>query len=239
MVELWSTAAEVRSKHGYCLFNVGHQSEHAGAVRAMDLFRADRTKAITGASDGCLKLWDIGAGDLCSLSTYVKAHAYSITGVSSSPVCPETFVTCSRDRSICMWDKRLSARPVIASFDGGQFDYTCVYWSTAAECAGQLLIGDEAGSIIVIDPRNINCRVHQLEQRESPIHKIQFNGAHLFAVLDHSARLQVLDAGGGDEFGKVVYSNGDAIDCVRSVHWTAPTVLYATGWDSKLRKHSF
>lgn len=238
LLELWSTAAEVRSKHGYCLFNVGHQSQHVGIVVSMDLCRADPTKALTGASDGCLKVWDIGAGDLCSLNTFDNAHAGSICAISSSPISAETFVTCSRDRSVCMWDKRLTPRPVIAYADNLSFAYTCVYWSKVAECAEQILVGDETGCIYVLDSRNMRTHVNRAQPCESAIHKMQFNDGNLLAVLEQSSRLQVLNAA-NDEFGKVIYDNRDAFDCVRSVHWTAPRELVATGWDSQLRKHAF
>lgn len=232
-VELWSTAAEVRSKSSYCLFNVGRQCEHIGVVLTMDIVRQNRTKALTGSSDATIKVWDMGAGDLCSQRTFRYAHADSVTGVSSSPSSPDLFVSCGRDRCYNIWDNRLS-KPIVEYSDLHSFAYTTIYWSSSDEGGERLLIGDETGCIYVVDPRQPKVAERIIEASQTPIHRIRFQ-RNLFVALAQSNKLRVYDI---EQDFQVIYENKVALDCVRDVQWTADKEFHTIGWDSTLRKHA-
>lgn len=231
-VELWSTQAEVRSQLGYCLFNVGRQSEHVGIVTAMDIFRKEGSKAITGSSDYSLKIWDMGAGDLISINTYRFAHADSITGVSTSPANPDLFATCSRDKCFNVWDKRLPA-PIVDYNEKHSIPYTSIYWSSFTECQEDILLGDDLGNVHTVDTRNLSTFVHSFQPCETPIHKIAFENTFC-TILGHCNRVKVFDV---KENYNLSYENDKALDYVRDVQWTDTHEFFTTGWDSQLRKH--
>lgn len=231
-IELWSTQAEVRNQHGYCLFNIGRQFEHVGIIQSMDIFRKDGFKALTGSSDGTIKIWDMGAGDLLSLNTYRYAHTDSITGISTSSKEGDIFVTCSRDKCFNIWDKRL-AKPIVDYNENHSVAYTTIYWSLNNECDDKIVLGDELGSVHTVDTRNLKEFVHSFRPFETPIHKISFEN-NLCAVLANSNQVKVFKV--DDSFNKL-YENSEALDYVRDVQWTGSDEFYTIGWDSQLRKH--
>lgn len=53
-IQLWSTQSEIRNKNGYNLYQVSKKSEHIGPI--ISLCVMNNRKAITGATDGCLKV---------------------------------------------------------------------------------------------------------------------------------------------------------------------------------------
>lgn len=53
-IQLWSTQSEIRNKDGYNLYQVSKKSEHIGSITSFCV--VNNQKAITGATDGCLKV---------------------------------------------------------------------------------------------------------------------------------------------------------------------------------------
>lgn len=229
-IELWSTQAEVRNPNGYCLFKIGRKTEHIGVILALELNKGDRTRAMTGASDGCLKIWDMGAGDIMSFNTFRNAHADSITGISSSHDSP-LFATCSRDKSFCIWDERLT-RPIVGFNEGHNYAYTVCYWSDVDECKGHILLGDEAGNIHSVDMRNIKEFTSSINVHKTPIHRIKLR-KNLVTVLGQSNVIQVLNA--IKDFEQC-YRHSDSKDFVRDVCWTTDNSFCSTAWDDKQLK---
>lgn len=105
-VQLWSTKSDARKTDDYCLFQIGRRDEHVGSVTDVDIFSTENTKSVSVSSDACIKIWDMGVGDLTSINTMRNTHSDNISGVSASHNLENTFATCSRDKTALLWDTR-------------------------------------------------------------------------------------------------------------------------------------
>lgn len=61
-IQLWSTQSEVRKQNGYNLYQVSKKSEHIGSITSFCVM--NNHKAITGATDGCLKVNTLASSKL-------------------------------------------------------------------------------------------------------------------------------------------------------------------------------
>lgn len=200
---------------------------------ALDLLGSSNEKAITGSStDNCIKLWNISSCDIVSEFTFRYAHADVVTGLSSKPFDSHLFVSCSRDRSISIWDTR-NVRPVTDVHEG-QYAYTTIKWFEK-NGVEYLVAGDETGCIKVYDPRNLSTVTNTISVHNRPVVKIRENNG-LMAVLTQSRVINVLDTETNYEN---VYTNSEAIDDVRDALWTGFRSFASIGWDSLVSKHSF
>lgn len=233
-MHLWSTKADARCQNGYCLFNIGSRAEHTGIVQSLETFPANFTKAVSGSSDGCIKLWDTGAGDLLSLDTYRNAHAASVSGISAKKTDDGIFATSSYDKSFYIWDHRIF-QPVIDSYDLGKFGFSAIYWSSPNEHNEHLLLGNQTGQIFIADLRNLSDFICTIKPFTNEIHKIKFKNS-LCAVLGNSNRVSVINAAQNYE---ILYENTEAEDYVRDIYWCDVDKFYTIGWDSQMRKHKF
>lgn len=229
-ITLWSTKAEIRN--GYCPYSIVRRSEHIGRIDVLSLFHKNGTKALTGSTDYCIKVWDLGGGDLFSCNTYRNAHASHITGLSSSHSMPAVFASCSRDRKWAIWDYR-QRKPITTMSLTHDFPYTTVYWSDSQESNENLFVGDESGSIYLFDTRNPVRHLNDITALDHPIHKLSFEGKFL-AVLGQTNVLKVFDT---SKENKEIYANTDAKSNVRDIHWSDVRSFYTIAWDSGLQKH--
>lgn len=229
-VNLWSTKAEIRN--GYCPYSIVRKSEHIGRVDALDLFHKDGTKALTGSTDCCIKVWDIGGGDLCSSQTYRYAHAGHITGLSTSHSMPTVFSSCSRDKKWAIWDHR-QRKPITTISLEHDFPYTSIYWSDSQENGENVFVGDESGSVYIFDIRNPLTHIAMITAFNHPIHKLSFEGKYL-AILGQTNVMKVFDISKENE---LIYENADAKNNVCDVHWTDVDCFYSIAWDSGIQKH--
>lgn len=199
----------------------------------MDVFRTNYTKSVTADSDGCVKVWDMGTGDLCSINTYGYGHIETITGVSSSSLSEHIFATCSRDKSFKMWDYRQPKPVQCENGTCSRYAYTSLYWTQANESNEQLFIGDESGHINTVDIRYMSKIFNRIKHFDSAIHKVKFE-QKLYAVLGNSNVVKVVDT---EEDHKIVYENAEAMDYVRDVYWNEKNAFYTIGWDTEIRCH--
>lgn len=146
-----------------------------GSVTGLEIFPLDKIKAVTVSSDACIKIWNMGNGELCSINTMRNAHADNISGVSTSHNLENTFVTCSRDKTALLWDTR-EIRPATSLFDNHSCPFTSVYWTSAEENDNMVILGDEAGKIHVVDPRIPDIFMKTIDVFERRVNKIKFNG---------------------------------------------------------------
>ncbi|KAJ6649760.1 Protein valois [Pseudolycoriella hygida] len=230
-LNLWSTKAEIRN--GYCAYSIARRSEHVGRIDVLELCHKDGIKALTGSTDCCIKVWDLGGADLCSSFTYRFAHAGQVTGLSSSHSMPTVFSSCSRDKKWAIWDHRQS-RPITTLSLTHFFPYTTLYWSDNAEKYENLFIGDETGCVYVFDIRNPLRYVEMLQVYDGkPIHNLSFEG-NCLAVLGQTNVLKVFDT---SKANKEIYSNSDAQSNVRDLYWTDVDSFYTIAWGSGMHKH--
>lgn len=188
---------------------------------------------MSGSQDGCIKDWDMGSGDLYSISTYRAAHSREITGLASSPDQPNVFASCSRDRCLNIWDKRLST-PIVDFNETHNVGFTALNWLNP-DGTDVIYVGDEAGWIFSIDPRSPKIFVTSRKIFEAPIHRLRFSGSKV-AVIANSSEIKVLDTAVD---GCVIFTNNDAKDYVRDAHWSKSTELWTIGWDSAVQTHIF
>lgn len=200
---------------------------------SMDLLGPKNERAITGSScDNAIKIWNIGPCDLVSEYTYRDAHSDSVTGLASKPKDIHLFASCSRDRSIAIWDHR-KERPAIDFYEGN-FGFTTINWSIK-DGDDQLYVGDESGKFHIIDPRNFQNSLRTIKILDAPVHKIRPNNGDGIGVLSQSNCINVLNS---TKDYPIIYSNDKAIDFVRDIYWTNDKHFYSIGWDQQITPHS-
>lgn len=200
---------------------------------SMDLLGPKNERAITGSScDNAIKIWNIGPCDLVSEYTFRDAHSDSVTGLASKPKDIHLLASCSRDRSIAIWDHR-KERPAI-DFHEGIFGFTTINWSIK-DGNDQLLVGDESGQLHIMDLRNFKKSSQTTKILDAPVHKIRPNNGDGIGVLGQSNCINVLNSSKGYSN---IYSNDKATDFVRDIYWTNDTHFYSIGWDKQLSTHS-
>lgn len=246
-VQIWSTQSEVRQHGGYSLFQVMKKTEHFGVVKALSLL--GRNKAVTGSSDGCMKIWSIEPCDIVSDRTYNYAHGRQINDISTKPDSNTTFCSCSNDRLLSIWDYRetddnLQRKPLIRTRKNENFDYTACLWNQR-DGIDTLYVGDTTGNIEVLDPRNLSeCLVNN-KLFDRPIHKMKPNASgKLMCVMGATNEIKVVECSRIE--ANVVYKNSSANDFVRDVCWLpnadekcSKETLHSVGWNRNVQKHSF
>lgn len=231
-IQLWSTQSEIRQKDGYNLYQISKKSEHIGVIGAMDVL--GKGKALTGSSDGCIKLWDIGTCDLVSEKTYRYAHCGIIHDICSRPDSDAMFASCSQDRYLAIWDKRVMAKPIVAHCKNPTVDNTACLWRKE-KGKEFLYLGDNAGDVYIFDPRKLDAPLDRQQLFDRPIHKFKIDNGFI-TVLAHSQTFKVLDEKQGL---KSIYESS-ADDYVRDVCWLKGNdnrTFYTVGWSRGVHKH--
>lgn len=59
--------------------------------------------------------WDMGSADLYSTHTFRFAHSKAITALDGSPTDLSIYASCSLDKTVKLWDDRLT-RPAIGKY---------------------------------------------------------------------------------------------------------------------------
>lgn len=237
-IQLWSTQSEIRQKNGYNLFQVSKKSEHFGSITGFDTI--DPKKAITGAMDGCIKLWELAPCDLVSVHTYRYAHKEMVTDITSKPQSSDIFASCSRDRVLSIWDTRLTL-PMIKYCKNEHFANTACVW-LENDGIDQLYVGDDSGTISAYDSRNLNEPLMTQKLLDRPIYKFKLNpDGKLLAVLGQTNTIKVIDAGSNAE---TIYTNSTANEYTRDVCWVKNQDLdnkkffYSVGWNKTITRHT-
>lgn len=158
---------------GYAVFRIGCKNEDHDAINALDIFRANPCRAITGWKNGTLKIFDLACGALQSTMTRRNAHMHNITGVSTSPTSADLYVTSSEDRCIMTWDER-DPRPALAIFDNHIVNFSSVYWTTEEENKGLVVVGDSAGWVRIFDIRQPGVVLGSTRLNKNIVHGFHF-----------------------------------------------------------------
>lgn len=238
-LQLWSTQSEIRQKSGYSLYKISAKSEHSGYIDALDLLGGDvKNKAITGSSDGCIKIWDI-ITDLVSENVYRYAHCGIIKGISSKPGSDFIFASCSQDRLLSIWDKR-TKKPVIAFCENPRVENTTCLWQ---KINGKEFIhlGDASGDVHIYDPRKFNETLATKHMFDSPIHKFKTspNGS-VVSILGQSETLKLCT---NDTNLTILHENSPSTDFVRDICWSnkvnQQNIFYTVGWGRSIERNTF
>lgn len=234
---MWSTQSAVRNQHGYSLYNISKRSEHAGIILSMDVINKleNGKKAITGSTDCCIKIWNVGPCEIVSEKTYRYAHTDAVTDIACKPDSEFCFLSCSKDKNISLWDYRMSI-PVVDWYEG-EYAYNTVTWSTDHT---QILAGNHHGDIHVFDSRTLKTILRQVQGFDhNQVHKIKANSDNdnLVAILGQSNVVKVFDI--KNDFN-LIYENKTANDFVRDVQWCRDdrNKFYTVGWDKEIAVHT-
>lgn len=238
-IQLWSTQSQIRKENGYSLFQIAKKTEHVGMITSFSILGdSNTTKAVTGSTDGCLKVWELTPCDVVSEQTYRLAHKDIITDISSKPMSNDLFATCSRDRFLSIWDKR-SQKPMVNRCKNPDYANTACFWlkNNGIE---NLYLGDDTGTMYIYDPRNLNEHLLSKTMFDRPVYKFRQNpSGKLLAVLGQTNELAVIDTTRNAE---TVYTDASATDYVRDICWANDSnqighVFHSVGWSKSVGKH--
>lgn len=233
-VRLYSLCSAMRPKdaNGYNVFQVGSSYAHICSVTSMDIDRSCRNGAVTGDKSGCLRTWEL-LDNVRSTSLYRRAHKGPITGISTSPITSEEFVTCSADFSVLWWDKR-QPLPALCLYRTNVVEYSSIYWTTDSECNGMICVGDVSGFLTILDPRKPGTPVTYEKIDDGSINELVFQ-QNKMVVTSNSRSTLVYDV--KSEKPKLLYQDTSAPSHVKSAVWVSDDTFWTVGWKKYVKKH--
>lgn len=197
-MQLWSSKCAFRDAYKYSPFKCGEVTTDGFTANAEQLQQA--SKLIVGTNKGHMDLFDFGLSDLTVDSHIAYAHSKAITGISAHPTNKKFYASCSIDRNCLLWDTS-KARRTFCLLRNHKFQITAVHWTTQEENKQLVMIGDEVGNVLTLDPRKPNeiLNIKRVANRE--ISKFAFNGSKNFGVVARSniAKILKVEACGGVE----------------------------------------
>lgn len=144
-------------------------------------------KFIVGTNRGDLEIFDYNIMTLTLAPKYPQAHASAITGVSGHLSSPAVWASSSTDRNCVIWDTRKGTKSAIRILKNYEHQLTTVYWTKQDENSELVMIGDEAGYILTLDPRYPNKILNKTRAAKRAINQFCFNGTKRFGVVSKSA----------------------------------------------------
>lgn len=238
-IQVWSTHSKIRQANGCNLFQVAKKTEHFGLITGFSILGdGDTTKAVTGSTDGCIKVWELTPCDVVSERTYRYAHKDIITAISSKPSSNDLFASCSRDRYLSIWDKR-SQKPLVNTHKNEDYANTACLWlkNNGIE---KLYLGDDTGTIYIYDPRKLNECLLSKTIFDRPVYKFKENpSSKLLGVLGQTNDLAVIST---EEKAEIIYTDSSATDYVRDICWVKDNnqtghTFHHIGWSQNVGKH--
>lgn len=176
-------------------------------------------------------------------------HTERITSVDVDQNEPNTFVSSSVDRKVCLWDDRT---PELASGNlllGINMILTCSFlvlyineFSAVKQVACHpshsnfVIAGSSAGDIYLLDKREPKHFVTVYNCFNKPIHGLKFDKSCKLAVCGDNSEVIVLNCSENDF--KPLYISHEHTDFVRGLTWWRDE-LYSCGYDGKCLKHCF
>lgn len=130
----------------------------------------------------------------------------------------EIWATCALDCSCLLWDKS-KEKPASAILSNYEHGLTAMHWTTQEENQELLVLGDEIGNVLTVDPRMPNKILNTTRVSDRPISKLSFNGSKRLGVISESNVMKIVEATNGSEPMKLVHKH------------TSPGTLYAMCWD--------
>lgn len=194
-----------------------------GCVRHIDKIR-NETKAVVTTDHGHMYVheYDYGFSQLVEERKILYAHSFAITGVSAHPSSSKMWTTCSIDRSCVIWDNSRKERPGSRLLRDYKNQITAVHWTTQEENKELVMIGDEVGNVLTLDPRSPNKILNTTRVANRAIKKLSFNGSKQFGVVAKNAVATILK----------IEDNGD----LTLVHQhEAHGMLYSMCWDAHVK----
>jgi hypothetical protein len=119
-----------------------------------------------------------------------------------------------------LWDKS-KEKPASSILSDYKYRLTSLHWTTEEENQELVMLGDEVGNILSIDPRTPNKILNTTSVSNRPISKFSFNGSKRFGVISNSNVISVVETNNSNEPLKLVHK------------YAAPSTLNDMCWDSK------
>lgn len=215
-MEMWSARCEQREGEKYNLYKCGKYTTE-GYVSNIDVLNS-KHKLVAGTNRGHVNIFDYGISDLTLDHQFSFGHASAITGVSANPSSNKTFVTSSIDKNCVMWDVSKNNVAAFRLLKNYENQLTAVRCAPSSE--NLVLLGDEVGNILSLDPRIPNKILSTKRVTNRAITSIKFKSSEQFGIIAKNNVAQVfsLSADGGIE--------------LKYKH-TAPCMLYSMCWDNQ------
>lgn len=120
-----------------------------------------------------------------------------------------------------LWDK--SKEMPASKALNHQHQLTSVYWTSQEENKEFLVLGDELGNVLTLDPREPNKILNSTKVSKRPITGIFFNGTNQFGVISSNI-LKIFEINSGDQKLKQIFQH------------EAKQILYSMCWDARNKK---
>lgn len=216
-IMLWSSRSVFRDKEKPSSYNCGRLPVD-GCVSSIDRLQKD-FKFVTGSKKGMIGIFDFGISDL-GLDVEIN-YGYPVTGIAAHPTSPKKFFSCSTDRSATQWDVRClrvqASRPATNVLRKYEHQLTTISSMSCNRNSEDLMVGDEVGNLITLDPRVPNQILQKTRVSRRGISQICFQGSNRFGVISNDNVANILE----------VEANGN----LKIVHkHAAPGIIYQMCW---------
>ena len=173
-MSLWSTSTDKQGKTG-CILEGSLVS--TGYVTHMTVFKKQSRSFVAATTLNHLVHYDFGSTDIKGLYKLSNAHEDDITGVSRDPSMVTQFVSCSKDRTVVMWDLRIQG-PEVKNllYKSEELMFNGIRWCDAEENKGLIMAGADDGCIYSIDLRRPRSFISKMKVANTPVLKIVFDG---------------------------------------------------------------
>uniref|UniRef100_A0A0B7A844 Uncharacterized protein n=1 Tax=Arion vulgaris TaxID=1028688 RepID=A0A0B7A844_9EUPU len=205
---------------------------HDGIVTSVSVV-CDKTKAVSGGHDRCIKLWDLSNTSLIYIA---QAHSDLVSCVDCHPSEPDVFVSCAQDGRILLWDKRKPKHASILNKSPILYTPTCVKWQP--DNIYKMAVGSESGQIAILDTRMGVDNYLTSTPHSRSVNSLQFCATRpsLLASVSEDCRTVVTSV---DEDGlNEIYRDTTHQDFVQGLAWSNESQLYTCGWDAKVISHN-
>ena len=205
-MDLWSWKLIHCDNQNNFPFNCGNLKT-LGYISYIDRLQND-LKFITASKKGLIDVYDFGL--LHITEEFHVALTNTITGISAHPSSPKEWASCSIDRSCLLWDRlNYSWRPSLA-LRNYENQLTTVYWTKPEENKELLMLGDEIGNVLTLDPRAPHKILQKIRVTNRAISQIRFNGSHRFGVVANNSIISVLEIDPSGELNEI-YKHDTAV----------------------------
>jgi len=127
----------------------GHKDEGY----ALDWSSVVEGRLASGDCAGAIHTWEPIAGKWVVGDAPYVGHTAAVEDIQWSPVEEDVFMSCSSDRTVCVWDTRQRAKPAlrVKTHDA---DVNVMSWNALANC--MVATGADDGTLRIWDLRNFN-----------------------------------------------------------------------------------